>query len=715
MGSVSRRQFLGVAAALGATLAYGAGCRRSSAHAAVERRDLFPEGVASGDPDSNSVLLWTRRPFDDERLSSQLMVEIAMDDAFTQVVADARAPVSAEADWTCRVLVAGLEPGLVYWYRFIDDTGAASRIGRTRTAPTDDDPRPARFAFVSCQNICEGAQNAWRRMIYEDELATEEERLGFVLHLGDFIYEVVEYPEDRPEGKRYDRRLRYPVKFPDGRHVLDRFHVADSLRDYRTLYRAYLHDPDIQDARARWPFVPIWDNHEFSWRGWQSMQVFGDETTPAQTLKVAANQAWWEYQPARVAKSGGGSMERFGGPRVDDTPVTRFDEHGLGDEPNNLAAVNSLTAYRALRWGRHLELLITDQHSYRSREPTSRNEAKAFSGDFLDFFPEDIARILDAGASYEGGAPSELAFGDTRLPNFRRNEPPQSILGARQKAWFLGRLRSSQATWKVWGSSSGNLDLRADLQNLPQGVGSKRWPSPGYACFGGGDWSGAYTERAEIYEAVRQAGVAGFATVSGDRHSFWAGLAAKALPPTPFEPVGVAFITGSLSAPGLVEAVEHAIPKDDPLRPLYLAEVGGGATQPIVNLLLRHGVRAALEYGRHGDIARAEALGNPEQSPHLSFVDMGGHGYAKLYVDDERIESEFVCIPRPLERSVGADGGPLRYRVRHGATLWKPGERPRLVQDLVEGEAALSGAAGVRGNSRSETARAAPLLEQPTS
>ena len=712
MASVSRRQFLRIAAALGATLAYGTGCRKGSAQAAVERRDLFPEGVASGDPDSNSVLLWTRRPFADGRLTSQLGVEIARDDAFTQIVADTRAPVSAEADWTCRVLVAGLEPGRVYWYRFIDDTGAASRIGRTCTAPADDDPRPARFAFVSCQNICEGAQNAWRRMIHEDQLAAEGDRLGFVLHLGDFIYEVVEYPEDRPGGRRYDRRLRYPIRFPDGRRVLGRFHIADSLADYRTLYKAYLRDPDIQDARARWPFVPIWDNHEFSWRGWQSMQVFEDEATPAQALKVAANQAWWEFQPARVAKAGSGSLERFDGPRVDNAPVTRFDQHGLGDEPNNLAAVNSLTAYRALRWGRHLELFITDQHSYRSREPTSRKEAKAFSGDFLDFFPEDIARILDAGRALAAGPPDDLVFGSIRMPNFRRDEPPQSILGARQKAWFLDRLRASKATWKVWGSSSGNLDLRADLQNLPQGVASKPWPSPGYACFGGGDWSGAYTERAEIYDAVLRAGVAGFATVSGDRHSFWAGLAAKALPPAAFEPVGVAFITGSLSAPGLVEAVEHAIPKDDPLRPLYLAEPNGSETKPVVNLLLRQGVRAALEYGRHGDIARAEALGNPEQSPHLSFVDMGGHGYATLYVDGVRIESEFVCIPRPIERNAGADGGPLRYRVRHSARLWKPGERPRLAQVLVEGDAALSCAPGDVAHARGEGPQPAPAIQQ---
>ena len=53
--------------------------------------------------------------------------------------------------------------------------------------------------------------------------------------------------------------------------------MPSTLADYRTVYRAYLTDPDLQDARARWPFVPVWDNHEFSWQGYQGIQVFGGD------------------------------------------------------------------------------------------------------------------------------------------------------------------------------------------------------------------------------------------------------------------------------------------------------------------------------------------------------------------------------------------------------------------------------------------------------
>jgi alkaline phosphatase D len=690
MVEISRREFLVAAAALGASLAWGSAHARPSRVQWRERRDLFPEGVASGDPQSDNVLLWTRYPRSDGSTEARLRLEVSEDAAFERIVATARARVSAASDWTCRVLAGGLKPAREYWYRFTDDSGAGSRVGRTITAPGADDPRPVRFAFVSCQNVNQGAQNAYRRMIYEDERAPVAERLCFVLHLGDFIYEIVWYPEDRTQGM-YDRRLRDIVRYASGEKVAD-FHVPTTVDDYRAVYRAYLHDPDLQDARARWPFLAMWDNHEFSWLGWQSLLKLGGKTRPAQTRKVAANQAWFEYQPARIKRSTGKGLERFDPPHVVDTPITRFDAHGLGQEPNNLAAIASLTGYRALRWGRNVDLIITDQHSYRSEEPTDRPEAAHLSSDdFPNFIPQEAQEILDAGRDYAGGhPPATIRFGAAEVPNFRKEDPPQTILGAEQKAWFLDRLRTSKATWKIWANSLGTLDWRADPQSLPAGL-TTPWPGAGYAGFGGGDYSGAYVERAEIYDLVRDAGITGFATVAGDRHSFWAGFAAKALPPAKFEPVGVAFITGSISAPGLVEALEHRFPKDHPLRPLFLADrPDGGKPQAAINLLLRHGVRTCLEYGKTGDAEKARRLSNPDLAPHLSFVDIGGHGYATVRVASDAIESEFVCIPRPLERTERADGGPLRYRVVHRAPLWTRDERPRLEQRIVEGDPGLS-------------------------
>jgi alkaline phosphatase D len=682
--SLTRRRFLETAAALGATAVLG---RRAGLRVAAwsERRELFPEGVASGDPDPTSVLLWARRPWSDGRTSSRLTVEVSEDGRFQRIVAAASVPLGADSDLTCRALVGGLRPSREYWYRFTDTEGNGSRVGRTVTAPAADDDRTVKFAFVSCQNINQGAQHAYRRMIFEDERAAPSDRLDFVLHLGDFIYEIVWYPEDRPQGM-YDRRLREIVRYPNGEAIAD-FHVPTTVDDYRAVYRAYLRDPDIQDARARWPFVSMWDNHEYSWLGWQGLQKFEGRNRPAQTRKVAANQAWFEYLPARVVKPDNGGLDRFNAPKVVDAPIERFDEHGLGQEPNNVAAVGSLRGYRALRWGRHVDLIITDQHSYRSEEPSDRDEAKPlWSKDFPNLISQEALEILDAGRQYNHGRPPELIrFGDVEIPNFRRTDPPQTILGAEQKAWFIDRLRRSTATWKVWGCTTGTLDWRADPQNLPPGL-TRPWGS-GYASLGGGDHGAAYLERAEIYDAVRDAGITGFATVAGDRHSFWAGLAAKALPPDPFAPVGIAFITGSISAPGIVEALEHRLAPDHPLRPLFLVDRPGSA-KPFasVNLLLRHGVQSCLEFQKTRDVDRARAMSNPALAPHLSFVDMAGHGYATVRVTGEMFESDFICLPRPLERSDRADGGALRYRIRHRARLWRKGQRPRLEQQTLEGD-----------------------------
>jgi alkaline phosphatase D len=220
---------------------------------------------------------------------------------------------------------------------------------------------------------------------------------------------------------------------------------------------------------------------------------------------------------------------------------------------------------------------------------------------------------------------------------------------------------------------------------------TKSWPGAGYATVAGGDFGNAFVERAEIYDFIRDQGITGFVTVAGDRHSFWAGLAAGALPPKTFEPVGIAFVTGSLSAPGMVEALEHQLPKNHPLRALYLLDdPANDRPHPTVNMLMLHGVRACLQYAKTRDATAARKLSNPELSPHLSFLDWGGHGYGLVQATSEWIDTEFVCIPRPLERSAAGDGGAVLYRVRHRAKRWSRGQVPRLEQKVLTGNPALS-------------------------
>src|SRR3954463_6188961 len=436
---ISRRSFLKTAAAIGASLAWvgPASGSRVNWH---ERRDLYPHGVASGDPDAHSVILWTRRPFA-EGTRHLLTVEVAEDEGFSRVVAHAKAPISSAADWTARVLIGGLKPAHTYWYRFTDSDGNGSRVGRTITAPLQNDPRTVNFAFVSCQDINEGKLNAYRRMIYEDERAPAGDQLGFVLHLGDFIYEVVQYPDEVKT--RFDRTIYEVARIPDGGKS-GKLHYPLTVDGYRAVYKGYLADPDLQDARARWPFIAIWDNHEFSWQGRQSIVQAGGEPQPGQTVKVAANQAWFEYVPARVSPPSG-SLAEFGAVAVKNVKIDKWDGNGLGIEPNNLTAIHSLIAYRALRYGKHLDLLITDQHSFCGDDPSDAEPVgKIFDPSFRGYFSEEAMIALDFGRSFDGGKPpAELKFRDAKIPNPSKDKAPRTILGVEQKVWFKDSLRKS--------------------------------------------------------------------------------------------------------------------------------------------------------------------------------------------------------------------------------------------------------------------------------
>ena len=91
-----------------------------------------------------------------------------------------------------------------------------------------------------------------------------------------------------------------------------------------------------------------------------------------------------------------------------DVPIDKFDRNGLGVEPNNLIAIHSLKGYRTFRYGQHLDLIITDQHSYRSADCFSDPTLGKLGGDeFTGMAPEFMMQILDGGRGFNGGNPPE--------------------------------------------------------------------------------------------------------------------------------------------------------------------------------------------------------------------------------------------------------------------------------------------------------------------
>ena len=380
----------------------------------------------------------------------------------------------------------------------------------------------------------------------------------------------------------------------------------------------------------------------------------GDAGRPAQMPKVAANQAWFEFQPARIAKPGGGELDRFSPPKVVNAPVERFDEHGIGQEPNNLAAIDSLHIYRRLRFGRNVDLVLTDQRSFQTECALDTAASDPFgSRDYPYLVPEEVKEIFDAGRDYaDGKPPATIRFGTQQIANPRKDSA--AAQHARHDAEAMVPAAAEELDRDL--EDLGQLARHARLAHRSAESSARRRGEPvarrrlRTVRRRRLDW---LPDRARGDLRLRAPAAHRRLRDRRRRSSFVLGRrAAKALPPRAFEPVGVEFITGSVSAPAMAEGAEHNMPKDHPLSSLFVHKPAPDAPyQRTVNMLLLHGVRSCLEFIKTGDYERAVKLSNREMSPHLQFLDLGGHGYASVSAMDDALEVEFMCIPRPVERS----------------------------------------------------------------
>ncbi len=237
----------------------------------------FLHGVASGDPLSDRVIIWTRVTPESE---GQVIVawEIALDEQFSSIVNSGEGTTDASVDYTVKVDVDGLDANTSYYYRFTVGE-RTSATAKTKTAPTGATAEAA-FAVVSCANYPAGFFNVYR------ELANQE--FDAVLHLGDYLYEYGQggYATERAE--EFDR-----VPQPS--------HEMLTLEDYRTRYAQYRGDEDLQAAHAAHPFILVWDDHEVANDSWREGADNHDPETEGEfsERKAAAIQAWYEWLPVR--------------------------------------------------------------------------------------------------------------------------------------------------------------------------------------------------------------------------------------------------------------------------------------------------------------------------------------------------------------------------------------------------------------------------------
>jgi alkaline phosphatase D len=274
--------------------------------------------------------------------------------------------------------------------------------------------------------------------------------------------------------------------------------TAVTLEDYRSLYRQYRRDPDLRAVHARFPFVTIWDDHEFANDAWQDHTTDfdgrqGDEQSTAR--REAATRAWYEYHPIRRPYD----------------PSAGFPA--------------DLSVHRALRWGRHVELVLLDERYHRD-----------------DHLIPEGPIDLEVGHFLENSAFGSRTFVVKEAFDAREAAAAPTMLGAAQRDWAIAAVVTSDATWKVLVSPLVMAQMVVDLSDTPDLPITFRQRF----YFKTDQWDGFRSERRALLAAC--AGVQDLVVLSGDLHGSYASELHLDFD-APGEPVAVEYAVTAVSAP----------------------------------------------------------------------------------------------------------------------------------------------------------------------
>ena len=142
----------------------------------------FVHGVASGDPLSDRIILWSRVTPSNapEGKDIEVFWKLASDDQFTKIVKTGSALTNAARDYTLKADVVGLSANTAYFYRFLFDT-TRSPVGRTKTLPVGNVAQ-VKMAVFTCSNYPAGYFNVYAEVAKLNDI-------DVAIHLGDYIYE----------------------------------------------------------------------------------------------------------------------------------------------------------------------------------------------------------------------------------------------------------------------------------------------------------------------------------------------------------------------------------------------------------------------------------------------------------------------------------------------------------------------------------------------
>ncbi len=372
---------------------------------------VFSLSIASGDPTPTGVILWTRVAPSAYVPTENLIVQVATDAAFNELVFEsfvAASEISDATDYTVKLdLDSHLQPYTRYYYRFIY-ANTVSRTGRCRTAPPyGAEVSSLKLAMLTCQDYTNGYYGVLNYVAQDDSI-------DYVIHLGDFIYESAGDP--RFQSLPFEDRL---IVLPsDGI-------VAMDLEDYRHLYRTYRSDPFLQRALENHTFIMTRDDHETAndayWdytrdtlgapdHPYTVNAEYGSDPVRLNQLMLDSQQAWAEFVPVRLQINEGA------------THPHQFLKH-----------------YRRVQLGNLLDLFMLDTRSYRSAHACGEKDF------FGRYFP--------------------IACTEWR-------DDDQTMMGGEQRDWLFNGLSQSTARWKVLGNQTymGSLGLTFGKYKIPFNV-----------------------------------------------------------------------------------------------------------------------------------------------------------------------------------------------------------------------------------------------------
>ena len=460
LSGISRR---GMLAVIGGVAALGAMPLHLSAHDLPDN-PVFRHGVASGDPDSTSVVLWTRVTGEGPQ---QVRWQLAHDDAFADLVGEGTFETGPDRDHTVKLLAEGLKPGATYFYRFMLGD-VTSPVGRTRTLPEGPLDRLG-IALASCSNYAFGFFNAY------DAIARDAD-VDFVLHTGDYIYE---YGQD---GWGDD------IAQTIGRRHLPANEIV-SLSDYRTRHAQYKTDRGSQAMHAAHPLLACWDDHESANNPWtggaQNHQPESEGDWNAR--RAASIRAYFEWLPVR---------EPEWTAHKDRSRTQFWRSYSFGD----LATLCTLETRHTAR---------AEQIDYMDYAETLRTpeDARHLVEDVIGapdrpmLSPEleaDLSASLKA--SVETGQPWRLI--GNPMPIARVTVPNVVELG-------------------LLPDPSADPDASFEAKAL---AWKGQWNLPFYP----DTWDGYEWAREKLYALSREAGAGDLVFLTGDSHSFWANRLADA-------------------------------------------------------------------------------------------------------------------------------------------------------------------------------------------